>query len=95
MRGIYAATSETHFVHQSSYTDGGERREHASRKKGRSERAGEGGAKGWAMGARAGQTFYRCSEQDGADGRARGARVLARARSAAARGREGCPTSVE
>lgn len=63
---MYAATSETHFVHQSGYTDGGERREHASRKKGRSERAR--GAKGWATEARAGQTFYRCSEQDGRTG---------------------------
>lgn len=40
---MYAATSETHFVHQSGYTDGGERREHASRKKGRSERRGREG----------------------------------------------------
>lgn len=62
--GIYAATSETHFVHQSGYTDDGERRRERASRKGRGERAG--GAK--VTGARAGQTFYRCSEQDGRTG---------------------------
>lgn len=50
----------------------------------------QGGAKGWAMGARAGQTFYRCSEQDGRTGE-RGVRGCWREREALPRGERGTP----
>lgn len=73
---VYTATGETHFVHRSGiYRGGGERRERVGRveTRARASACARRGTGGWGSrgltGVRAGQTFHRCSEQDGRRGR--------------------------
>lgn len=73
---VYTATGETHFVHRSGICrGGGERRERVGRveTRARASACARRGTGGWGSrgltGVRAGQTFHRCSEQDGRRGR--------------------------